>query len=193
MNSLIKLLIQLFMLTPFAVFSQAKVSGTVTYSHNQVNKPDMGADIFIIDSAANSTATDYKVNVPAVDSFVKAYKWHSHLIEMEALMNNLPKRKRTEIEISPSSKRAGIYDITSFDKIDDAAYMPVTYFTFSKMKTKADGVGNYSIKLKPGTYYVLIRSANRTGLGMTSIDGMIYLKKVILSEDDENISHNFEL
>ena len=61
--------------------------------------------------------------------------------------------------------------------------------------TKLNRASNYSINIKrPGTYYVLVKSAHREGAGKTTMEGRLYLEKVKISDTGEkNVSTNFKV
>jgi len=61
------------------------------------------------------------------------------------------------------------------------------------VKTMADGSGNYSLNLKPGTYYVLIKSKHRTSLSMEEILGKNKFTKINIQEGVEtNLNFSFD-
>ena len=51
------------------------------------------------------------------------------------------------------------------------------------LKKTVDANGNYSLNAKPGVYYVLIKSKNRTSsYDILESDGKIYIKKIKIAE-----------
>jgi hypothetical protein len=93
-------------------------------------------------------------------------------------------------------KKYNIDDKLAFDSFDNSVKTNLFKIELAEdvIKTVVDGSGNYSVKLKPGTYYIYIKSNNRNGISMTEISGKVNCQKVIVKDGvDTNISHNFEL
>lgn len=202
------LLITLFSLCFFISFSQGKISGTVLYYHNKYigNKADVGSDIYILDSSIHSF-----FNGNFIDSFITAEKVYSLLLackyqEIESANaykgSMISKKKQNELrykvpqELIDLSIKTNVADSNQFNLIDSIAAFQILLSTIRHdYNTKTDGVGNYSINVKKnGVYYVIIRSKNRYGVGKAFALSRAYVKKVVISDNNEvNVSTEFEL
>lgn len=168
---------------------QGVISGVVTYffNDNYGNKPDIGAEVCIADSAKNQD-----VKFSTIDSLLFAsYYRYLYL---------LPRNKRTPVDrIEKKIKEYNCDSKESFDSLDSRAtnnILKLMYVSKNVTKTVVDGNGNYSIKVKPGTYYVCIKSKNRRGLSncVTEAAGKLNINKIIVKESlDYNVSCNFGL
>ena len=57
-----------------------------------------------------------------------------------------------------------------------------------------DGNGTFSSNVTPGTYYILIKSNNRTAMNVNEIYGMVNIKKIqIKSGEIKNVNKKFEM
>lgn len=209
------LLLACLLICSFACLCQQKVSGTITYYYNQYqgNKADVGASVFIIDSSNAGNLFN------PIDSFCKGYthyqflKVYKTLQEQAAASMDGPgmwmvskKAKKRYIQsdsipqyVLDGAKQAGVETKDKFHYLDSLCFRAIIAFEASPFtyKTQADGVGNYSINLKsPGTYYVLLKSANRTGDGLSFVTSKYYISKCSIKNEDinfPNINKNFDL
>lgn len=185
-----------------ATYAQQKISGTVTYFYNnyQGNKADVGAQVFCIDSiAANLDIIEKLERIAGSARYYEQYINDS----LEVVARH---RRRKETDIVPQRgmegmRRWGIDGVLAFKEIDKALSIPTMLDKYTingekSDKRQVDGVGNYSFtNRKVGTYYVIIKSANRNSpyIGIMLL-GRIYIEKVTVKEGDENnVSINFEL
>lgn len=183
----------------YTTYAQQKISGTITYRFNQYqgDRADIGATVFITDSAASL------INYKTLDSAILAdYEYSSwkEIKALEATHNSMvdatyPRKKREEnyYKISERDKRdSANWNIGTpiADSLDARGLAELRKFQLAEYITKADGVGNYSLNIrKPGTYYVLLQSANHRGHRLVSAAGELHLFRVQLKEGDEkNIS-----
>lgn len=205
----------LFSIASFTGFSQAKISGVITYYFNeyQGNKPDIGASVILIDS---SKATNFNYKNYENFYYGKTYQkmYFSALERYENYTSILAKlkkgkkydadREKMNLGIADAQKDMDKYakEMTryDFDSAEKSAKTGVdVYVQLLKLdedlpKKTVDSNGNYSMNIEPGVYYVYIKSKNRTSLLMPESDGNIYIKKVKISENgDKDISYNFEL
>jgi hypothetical protein len=134
--------------------TMVKISGLLTYLTKFEFEPDAGSDVYFADS---TNLTDF--NLATLDSFnnyivYKAYKkaW------------KVPNSKLIENIYNEAEKYN--FDKEDFNLMDKRAAMNISKIVNAKKVTKAsvDGTGNYSIKVNPGTYYVLFKSRNSARL-----------------------------
>lgn len=197
-------------------FAQTKVSGVVTYHFNQYqgNKPDIGASVTLIDSAKVKNF-DYKLyeNFYYGKFYQNIYFSSQARYEkyLEAFKKTEGKKKYTEdnetfkkgMEDAQKDMDRQMEQIVLYKsetpekaaKISTALYMQLLKLDDDLPKKTVDGNGNYSLNVKPGVYYVLIKSKNRTNsYDILESDGKIYIKKIKISENDEkDVSVNFEI
>lgn len=163
---------------------QGSIFGVVTYffNKNYGDKPDVGAEVYIADSIK---ITDF--NLATVDSFHYASFYKNIYLDYKS-MGKVPDNIMEQV------KKYNLEDKLAFDSLDKSAATNIFKIKYAKdvMKTVVDGSGNYSVKLKPGTYYVYIKSNNREGISMTEISGKVKCQKVIVKDgEDTNMSCNF--
>ena len=205
----------LFLSISITGLTQTKISGVITYYFNeyQGHKADIGASIILIDSA-KVTNFDYKLyeNFYYGKSYQKLYYSALERYEKYSLAFEKKKKKKKYAEDRERFKR-GMEDAKKemerhmktmesyeYDTPEKSAKTGVDlYLQLLKLdedlpKKTVDSNGNYSMNIKPGVYYVYIKSKNRTSLAMLETDGKIYIKKVKISENsDKDVSYNFEL
>jgi hypothetical protein len=168
--------------------SEAKIFGVVTYffNDNYGYKPDVGAEVYVADSAKNSS-----FDFATVDTFYLGSKYRSIYLDYKSMgKNQVPERVIARV------KEYNVIDEASFNSLDERANKNLRKIVYSTdvTRTVVDGNGNYSVKIQPGTYYVYIKSINRKGINLTEIRGKIYCKKVTVKEGEEtNVSHKFEV
>jgi len=211
-----KLFTIVFFIISVCAFSQTtSISGVVTYFFNdyQGNKPDLGAKVYIIDSLTNP-AFDFSV----VDTFIKArtYRsiymtyleifsgWDALQKQCEGKKEYQSKYEKAKAEVEKSKKDVDHYyaEIVKYGVETDEKFTALDKRVFSLLMKinednsilrTVDGGGNYSVNVKPGTYYIYIVSKNRTNLSMCEISGKIYCKRVIIKENQtKDISYNFD-
>lgn len=75
------------------------------------------------------------------------------------------------------------------------AFMRLTIINKKNIKTRSvNGIGTYSFKnIESGSYYIIMQSKNRTGLNSFNLGGKILVKKVIIKNQDLDVSKNFTL
>ena len=197
-------------------YSQTTVSGVVTYYFNeyQGNKADIGASVTLIDSLKVKNF-DYKLYENY--HYGKFYQ-NMYLKSQERYEKYLAGFKKTEgkkkYAVDNETFKKGMEDAQKdmdghmkqiilyksetpekFAKISTDLYMQLLKLDDDLPKKTVDGNGNYSINIKPGTYYALIKSKNRANsLSIVENDGKIYIKKIKIAENDnKDVSKNFEL
>jgi len=180
-------------------FAQSKISGTITYFHSdyQGNKADVGSIIYVSDSSND------KIDFNAIDSLITGeyfYNVYNEAKDMEDKRSSKKKDRGLENQtpefILTNAKNYGVNTQKGYHSLDARATIPVNTFMKSpEYTTKADGAGNYTINIKrPGTYYVLVKSGHREGVGKTTMEGRLYLEKVKISATGEkNVSTNFKV
>ncbi len=164
-----------------------RIFGVITYYFNQNygDKPDIGAKVAVIDS---SEVPDFKMTV--ADSFYFGNSYRNMYLTYKFNKKEVPQSILREV------KKYKVEEKSEFDALDEKSIRNIFKIILSKKKlnSTADGNGNYSIKVKPGTYYIYIESNNRKGLSMTESQGKVIINKVKVKEGVEyNISHNFGL
>jgi len=164
-----------------------KIFGVVTYyfNHNYGDKPDVGSTVFVADSAMHP-----EINFEDVQIYQKAIAFRN--------LSNLLKKPNQPLPalMQAQADKYKWEDSTVFDGIDKLSYRNIKLLQNSDkvFNSVVDGVGNFSQKVAPGTYYILIKSNNRKGSTNTELSGQIYFKKVLIKAGDEyNISHKFSL
>jgi hypothetical protein len=209
--------ILLFALFPIISNSQtANISGVVTYFFNSNigDKPDVGAKVFIIDSLTNP---EFQYSV--IDSFIHANAYRKLYFDYLEMYNNYNNMAKTyegktkykaqyddyKAKSDDAKKNADNYfakmldykieTAEKFTVLDKRATTAIIKIDEDKTLQKTvDGIGNYSVNVKPGTYYILIVSKSRTGKSITEVSGQIFLKKTIFKENEsKTVSKNFIL
>ena len=212
-------IILIFLSFSSASFSQtSKITGVVTYFFNkyQGDKPDIGAEVYVLDSV--ETAFDYQMykrfhsanfNRSLLSSYLKMKE------ENDAVIAKYGKKRRyaSYVQVAKSSNsrceknidefrselaNLGINTDEDFERLDKEHFDMLLAATNTDkldniLKRKVDGVGNYSINVNPGVYYVIIRSNNRKDIFTSSqVMGKIYCKKVTVKENSfKDVSYNF--
>lgn len=211
-----KMYLLIFLLIPmFGISQTTNISGVVTYFFNdyQGNKPDIGAKVYIIDSINNSV-----FNFSVVDTF-----YHARLIRglymayLELFSNYDREGKKYEgkkkypgnwesfkeqWDKSKNDVDQSYADLVKYGVETDEKFSALDKRTFAiLMKVNeensilrtVDGNGNYSVNVRPGTYYIYMVSKNRTFNNLCEIMGKIYCKRVLIKENQtKDVSHNFD-
>lgn len=201
---------------PFVSFAQSKISGVVTYYFNeyQGDKADIGSKVYILSGTIIS-----KEQIASVDSFqtgkfyrnlyskytvmkanyfplVKQYegkkRFKEKYEENKLYYNNLDK---SATEYYNECIKYGVETDEKFKALDERVFKILRLLPESAIaKTTVDGVGNYSISIVPGVYYILIVSKNRTGSTISDVMGKFYLKQVeVKSNEQVDKSYLFDL
>jgi hypothetical protein len=214
------LFIALFALISISGFSQeGTINGVVTYFFNkyQGDKPDLGAEVYIIDSLQSSF--DYVL----YDKFYQAKSYQSLLSgsillkeQNDAMLAQYGNKKRYEdsrkrIEQLNESNIKDIEKYTNYlsklnaetdekfkalDEENSKMYYSAINTDKNKnvIKSTINATGSFSVNVKPGVYYVFIVSKNRQGHSMSEVGGKIYCKKLkINSGETIDVSHNFNV
>jgi len=201
---------------PFFGFTQTgTITGVVTYffNDNLGNKPDIGASVYVVDTKI--------ATLTALDSFNKAKNYrvfYQSALDRQAVYQGLMKTTKgkkaykdsfdsyVKSEAEQKKKADELYktllvlNVESDSKFDSLDLYTTDMVNRVKnagvaVSTVVDGTGNYSLKVKPGKYHVLIISSGRKGMSVTEINGQVWSKEVSINESDEikNVSHNFTL
>lgn len=132
-----------------------RISGVVTYLSRFEFQPDAGTDVYVVEC---SNMKDF--NPATLDSF-------NNFIVYKNYRKTWKERPTNQLlaNIYDEGEKYD-YDKASFKLLDKRAAMNISKIVNSKNVTKAvvDGSGNYSVKVRPGTYYVLFKSRNYTRL-----------------------------
>jgi len=213
-----KKIIFTFILFTFSLlnYSQTTVSGVVTYYFNQYqgNKPDLGASVILIDSAKVKNF-DYKLYEKfyygkfyqkMYFSALERYEKYSAVYKKTEGKKKMAEQNETfkkgmedaQKDMERHTKELVKYESETPEKaakISTDLYMQLLKLDDDLPKKTVDANGNYSLNAKPGVYYVLIKSKNRTSsYDILESDGKIYIKKIKISENEtKDVSYNFEL
>ncbi len=212
-----KFLLFLLLLAPTLLYAQTStVKGVVTYffNDNQGDKPDIGAKVYLIDSANASF-----INLKMIDSFQNG-QTYLHLYSsynkmyMDYTQLALPyqKKKKYLEQFEEYSKTALEHkanadrfmdsltkynsDIESVRLERDKKISPMLMRVGEENSNQStvDGSGNYSFTTRPGPYIVYIKSKNRTGHSILETSGQVYIRRVSLKDGEiKDVSHNFTL
>jgi len=130
------------------------ISGLITYLTKFEFEPDAGSDVYFADSAS---LKDF--NLATLDSFniYTVYKGYKKAWKV-------PSSKLIENIYNEGEKYN--FDKASFSLLDKRAAVNISKIVNAKNVTKVsvDGNGNYSLKVNPGTYYILFKSRNSARL-----------------------------
>lgn len=200
----------------FNSYSQCKVKGVVSYFFNkyQGDKPDLGAVVYVVDSAL---VKNYDENLNHNFSQAKTYKtiyenYTKLSADLEKNAKVYEKRKRLKTYYDQMLDKVKEYKKESddayeklksfnaetdekFKQLDDSNFSNLIKVTMSNKakETVVDGSGNYEIDLNTGTYYVVIKSKNRNSISTSEALGKTFSGKAILKTGDvKNISTNFD-
>lgn len=162
---------------------KSTIKGVVTYFFNkyQGDKPDLGAQVWLIDS---TKANGY--NQPLSDTFYYGYFYRN----LYAGARKVPNDVKEQI------KKWGVEKDEDFKSIDERAMRNFLNIENNPnlLRTTVDATGRYSFEVQPGTYYIIIKSKGRNGLSITEINGKFYSDKIILiSGQTKDHSYNFSI
>ena len=165
---------------------EGRIFGVVTYffNDNYGDKPDVGAEVYIVDSVK---IQDF--NFATVDSFFNSNTYRSY----KSMWMQRPSQNKTLANIIEEAKKYDL-DRKGFISLDERAAKNISKILENKnvKKSVVDGSGNYFFKVKAGTYYVYIKSKGRTGSNISEASGKIKCEKLIVKEDDDiNMSYDF--
>jgi hypothetical protein len=162
------------------------LSGVVTFFFNkyQDNKPDLGAEVFIADSVFVSD-----IDIEAIKLYKKASFMRNIYKDYKASGLNVPDNVINDLR-SYGAETEG--EFKTIDKKATANVLKVQY-AVNAVKLFIDGNGTFSTNLPKGTYYVLIRSKNRTDLSVTELLGKVYFEKIKITNQNKTINTKFDL
>lgn len=200
----------------FAVAQTGQISGVVTYYFNQYqgNKPDIGAKLFVVvddgTTALEASCIDSLIKARTFSDMYQSYlRMEGEYLAMAAREEGKKKYKqqyeeykktaierRAEANIYADSLRK--YKVESedlFDALSKRAYNAYTSLGSKALIEKSiDATGSYVANVKPGTYYVVIKSANRHKVSIAEVLGTLFIKKVTVGEGGiKDVSTNFEM
>ena len=129
------------------------ITGVVTYyfNENYGDKPDIGAEVYAADS---TQIPDF--SYATVDSFYHGNFYRNIWLQYKELKILVPE------DILKQVKKWNVEDKVIFDSLDRKATINFLKIKNGKdnYKTVVDGSGKYIITVKPGTYYIIIKSNN---------------------------------
>lgn len=197
-------------------FSQTTISGVVTYYFNeyQGNKADIGASVILIDSVkvknfnyklyenynyGKSYQNIYFSSQLRYERYLAAFKKtegkKKYLEDNEKFRKGMEDAKN---DMENNMKQIVLYEYDTPEKAaknSSALYIQLIKLGDDLPKKTVDGTGQYSLTVKPGIYYVYIKSKNRYDkLDILELDGKVYIEKIKISENEnKDVSKNFEL
>jgi len=162
-----------------------KISGLITYLTKFEFEPDAGSDVYFADS---KSINDF--NLATLDSFniYSVYKGYKKAWKV-------PTNKLIE-NIYYEGEKYNL-DKASFNLLDKRAAVNISKIVNAKnvMKATADGNGNYSLKVNPGTYYILFKSRNSARLNKLETSEPFKCYELKISEREDvtmNYAFGFE-
>lgn len=167
--------------------TDGKISGVVTffYNKNYGDKPDVGAEVYVADSIKIPDLMYSTIDTFHYGNFYRNISYdysHSHM--------------KVPNDIKQQLINYNVEDNIIFNDLDLRASKNIDKIKNAKdvIKTVVDGNGNYTIKLKPGIYYIYIKSNNRKGSTVTEILGRVFCERIAIKDDEEiNVSAKFDL
>jgi hypothetical protein len=184
-----KKLILLLMACPAFAFAQnnSSIHGVVTFFFNQYqgDKPDIGAGVFILDSTKAK-----RFNPLIVDSFIFGNSYRHIAANYRQRGSSIPDNILREL------RNFGADSDDNFRALDNRCYM--SFLTFQSSddanSTTVDATGSYYIAVKPGVYYIFIRSHNRTSMTVSEYSGRLFFRKVkVKSGQTIDVSTRFDI
>jgi len=158
-----------------------KISGVVNYLIRFDFKPDAGADVYFADSTNlkdfNFATLDSFSNFVVYKNYTRTWKPRPSNILIASIYDEGEKYNDNKV---------------NFKLLDKRASMNISKIMNDRNTTKVvvDGKGNYSVKIKPGIYYVLFKSRNSTRFDKFETSEPFRCDKVSISEGD-NITMNY--
>ncbi|WP_460622870.1 hypothetical protein [Hymenobacter tenuis] len=144
-----------------------ELKGIVTYyfNDNYGYKSDVGAKAYILKEA---TVKAGKIEVSKLEQYLAS-----------------PPDAR-----NPTTLLPGEFDVKTIEADAQTAKFRIMTDPAASIVT-ADGSGVFTKKLAPGTYFVLINSANRDRVNLVESLGQSQLRKVVVKDDDIEVSAKF--
>jgi hypothetical protein len=125
-------------------------------------------------------------------------KYNTLLMEIKPFEVKIKKKEEEVTYYINDLKEKKIFD--DYEWIEYCAdafesFLRLTIGESEKIETRSvNGIGTYSFeKIENGSYYIIIRSKNRTGLNVLNSSGKVYVKKINIKNKDMDISKNFTL
>lgn len=183
-----KKIILLLLLSPFQSHSQ-KISGVVTYYFNQYqgDKPDIGAKVLIVDSLNIDTTLIHKIE----------------MLQLANVYRNTDSGKHAKIkrfsqqQVSTISEFPLLWPLISnddyFEKLNDTLmrkYVDLQH-TRDAITCEVDGSGNYSMSVKPGSYYIFFESNGRKNI--IGFQGVEIERGTVKPDEDLKVNEKFGL
>jgi len=158
-----------------------KISGVVTYLTRFEFKPDVGSEVYFADS---TNLKDF--NYTTLDTFYNYVVYKNYLRTWTARPSN-----KLIANIYDEGEKYN-FDKAGFKSLDKRTSVNIANLVDAKNSSKAnvDGSGNYSVKVRPGTYYVLFKSRNSTRLDKFETAEQFKCYKVNISEG-ENVTMSY--
>jgi hypothetical protein len=191
---------QLFYISFFVIiFSSCtkdpgKINGVATFFFNKYQgyKPDIGAKVYVTKLNCDSIkdflfAEEINSSIEFDKSMIKEYKSMS-LSGIEDLENQL---KDSQIRLNKYAKDSADFRVK---EVGISGSLFAIRTDKNTLKTTVDGVGNYSIEVPPGDYYVIFISSGRKKSNMLESSGNIIVESVkVESKKTANVDAKFEL
>lgn len=158
----------------------AKIGGTINYylTKENISKADSGARVLIVDSAK---VPAFKIAVVDTFHFGNAYReiYQQYKLSHTKVPDDIPEQL--------AMWKAN--DKNSFDLLARRVYKNTNMLKNAPEAESAiaDFRGQFSIPVKPGTYYVYIVSNNAVGQTMVDLEGKVYCRKVTVKGDQDEL------
>lgn len=163
----------------------ATVSGVVTFffNNNYGDKPDAGADIYVLDSTKCGN-----LQVKKIFDFKIGTGYYQMAADYKAHKKEVPddvKKKLIKYGVESEEK----YKALESDAADTFIKLTMSH---DAVHLTADGSGGFSKSLEPGTYFVVMQSKHRQSLNTLEINGSINYQTIrIASGEQKNLSYSF--
>jgi hypothetical protein len=150
------------------------LSVTATYrdAYTSSDQPDAGCEIYAVNQADIKSTSE--VDLKSVIESFQGYKYDYLL----SIYNSVDPARNAKLR-------------TYFDTLSDFTARYISRFRKSPGITRAapDGRGNYTMSLKPGTYYILVISGSVKSNNSAESKGNIGYKTVVIRPAQETIQH----
>lgn len=209
-----KIYILIFLFGCSIIYGQSSIGGVVTYYFNsyQGDKPDLGAKVFVIDTTKTSTfkydiwrkyysgrvyRDSKEISQILLDTYLSSCKMYEGRKKYKEIYADYKsKADKQQVDVNKAIELCIKNNVDTDEKweaIDtESSNMLGKMILVGEPDGNVDSNGNYSVQVKPGTYYIMLVSKGRTSSTQTELFGKIAIKKIILGENEKkNFSNNF--
>ncbi len=145
--------------------------------------PDRGASIYVIQ--AHYLPEDFQIL--CVDSLVWITKKIRSYQEVQHLNDDQEPKKSIGEELDEFGIKSRSFEDSVYKALDHRAVQRCNMIIKNdhKICSVADTDGSYSIKVKPGSYYVLMKSNHVRALNFTEYNGNVYFSYLTIRSGEE--------